>query len=380
MTIYTQKTKRHTIPLSVALVLLLLILLPAGAMAQNPIDENQQCLTCHSNPDLKIEFSDRTISGHISNGAYLASVHGQEEMTCGGCHPAHEEYPHPVVEAADSRAYTLALNETCVECHPHQTELVQDSNHAAALAEGDTNAAVCVDCHGSHDTESLHISRVKIAATCRQCHVDIYEAYSESAHGKALIEENNVDVPTCVECHGVHSMEDPHTAKFRLFSPNLCGDCHADEGLMGKYDISTDVFETYVADFHGTTVTLFEKQAPDAATNKAVCYDCHGAHAIRSMGDPAGIAASKANLLVTCQKCHPDATMNFPDSWTSHYPPTFDKQPLVGAVNLFYAIAIPGIIGFMGFFVVTDGARRLISRGKGHHPETEDNQQEEASE
>jgi hypothetical protein len=130
---------------------------------------------------------------------------------------------------------------------------------------------------------------------------------------------------------------------------------------MSKYNISTDVFETYVADFHGTTVTLFEKQSPDAATNKAVCYDCHGIHAILPPDDPESTII-KENLLKTCQQCHPDATTNFPDSWTGHYPPTFDKQPLVGAVNLFYTIIIPGTIGFMGLFVITDAGRRLIGR------------------
>ncbi len=49
---------------------------------------------------------------------------------------------------------------------------------------------------------------------------------------------------------------------------------------MDKYGISTQVLNTYVADFHGTTVTLFEKQSPDAQTNKPVCYDCHGVHDI----------------------------------------------------------------------------------------------------
>ena len=39
-------------------------------------------------------------------------------------------------------------------------------------------------------------------------------------------------------------------------SPELCASCHADEELMAPYDISTDVFETYVDDFHGTTVIL----------------------------------------------------------------------------------------------------------------------------
>ncbi len=50
----------------------------------------------------------------------------------------------------------------------------------------------------------------------------------------------------------------------------------ADEEMMGKYGISTDVFETYVADFHGHDCRLFEKQLLDQETNKAVCYDCHG--------------------------------------------------------------------------------------------------------
>jgi hypothetical protein len=136
---------------------------------------------------------------------------------------------------------------------------------------------------------------------------------------------------------------------------------------MSQYGISTNVFETYVADFHGTTVKLFEKQSPDQPTNKAVCYDCHGVHDIQSMDDPEAIAASKQNLLETCRKCHPDANANFPDSWTSHFPPTFEKQPLVATVNLFYAIFIPGTIGFMAFFVITDGGRKFFGGGKRFH-------------
>ena len=340
-------------------------------MAEGPA-ENDQCLTCHSNPDLIVEFPDgEIISGYISRTKYDNSVHSRQEMTCGGCHPNHGLYPHPDLMATDSRSYTFALNETCLECHPEQAEEVQDSNHAQALAEGNTEAAVCVDCHGAHDTISLYEARVEIAVTCRQCHSTIYDDYYHSVHGKALREENNQDVPTCVDCHGVHTMEDPRTVKFRLFSPQLCGSCHADEALMARYDISTDVFNTYVADFHGTTVTLFEKQSPDAPANKAVCYDCHGAHAILSMDDPEGIAASKENLLKSCQKCHPDATANFPDSWTSHFPSTFEKQPLVTSVNLFYLLLIPGTIGFMVLFVATDVGRTIINRGKKPPPKDE---------
>ena len=132
---------------------------------------------------------------------------------------------------------------------------------------------------------------------------------------------------------------------------------------MEKYDISTDVFDTYVADFHGTTVTLFEQEDPNVETNKAVCYDCHGVHAIKDPDDPeAGI---KANLLETCQQCHPDATANFPDSWTSHFRPSLQHNPLVFLVNLFYQIVIPATLGFFGFMVATDVYRRIRLRLRG---------------
>lgn len=341
----------------------------APAWAQEPLNEEiEDCLTCHSNPDLRVTFPDGSVKlGHIGGTTYLNSVHGQQGMTCGGCHPNREQFPHPEVEVESSRAYTLKLNETCATCHPDQANLVQDSTHAEALEAGMTEAAVCVDCHGAHDVVSLHEARVRIATTCRKCHADIYDQYSDSIHGEALREEQNRDVPTCVDCHGVHNIEDPLTTEFRLNSPDLCGSCHANEALMSQYDISTNVFETYVADFHGTTVKLFEKQSPDQPTNKAVCYDCHGVHDIQAMDDPEAIAASKQNLLETCRKCHPDANANFPDSWTSHFPPTFEKQPLVATVNLFYAIFIPSVIGFMAFFVVTDAGRKFFGGGKRWH-------------
>ncbi len=344
--------------------------------AQSPSDENEDCLTCHSNPDLSIEFaSGDTLNGYVSRTQYQHSVHGEEAMTCGGCHPDHQTYPHPEIASADARAYTLAMNDTCLECHPDQSERVQDSVHTKFLAEGKTTAAVCVDCHGAHNTQSLSESRVEIAQACQQCHAGIYTEYNESVHGKALREDGNTDVPTCVDCHGVHHIEDPRTAEYRLNSPNLCGSCHADETLMSKYDISTNVFETYVADFHGTTVTLFEKLSPDQPTNKAVCYDCHGVHNIMAADAP-NSSIIKENLLVTCQKCHPDATANFPDTWTSHFAPTFEKQPLVAAVNWFYAIIIPGVIGFMGIFVILDAGHRIF--GKKNKPHTDDNSQERA--
>jgi hypothetical protein len=134
---------------------------------------------------------------------------------------------------------------------------------------------------------------------------------------------------------------------------------------MNKYGIPTQVLNTYVADFHGTTTTLFEKITPDQVTNKPVCFDCHGVHDIKKVDDPVYGLQMKTNLLKACQRCHPDASTSFPDAWMSHYIPSPTHYALVYYVNIFYKFFIPTVIGSMGIFVTSDIVRRLIERRKG---------------
>jgi hypothetical protein len=260
---------------------------------------------------------------------------------------------------------------------------VQDSVHEAARAAGNRQAAVCTDCHTAHNVRQLTDpasgqllpeARVWIPQTCAQCHSAIYAKYQESVHGAALIEEGNQDVPTCVECHGVHRIEDPTTASFRLRSPEICAGCHTDPAIMDKYGISTQVLNTYVADFHGTTITLFEKQHPDQESNKPVCYDCHGVHDIVRPDDPVRGLQVKSNLLARCKACHPEASANFPEAWMSHYIPSATRYPLVFTVNVFYSIFIPAVLGGMGLLVLLDLSslvRQRLGKGRRAAPETE---------
>jgi nitrate/TMAO reductase-like tetraheme cytochrome c subunit len=247
-----------------------------------------------------------------------------------------------------------------------QSDLTGDSTHARASLAGNENAAVCVDCHGSHNVRNPAESRPEISRTCGQCHSAIFTIYSQSVHGAALLDEGNPDVPTCIDCHGVHNIQDPTTNLFRLRSPLLCASCHANEELMSQYGISTNVFDSYVSDFHGTTVTLFEQEDPNAAVNKAVCYDCHGVHDIKAPTD-AESSVLKDNLLQTCRKCHPDATADFASAWMGHYEPSPERYPLVYFVDQFYKYFIPGVVGFMVLVILTDIYRRVrmgIRRGR----------------
>ncbi len=322
------------------------------------------CMGCHGPPGKSMVFPNGDeVSISIDGNALHASVHGLgndwQELACTDCHQNYN-YPHPPVEAASAREYTIEKTELCGRCHETQHEGQMDSVHAEALAEGNLDAATCVDCHTAHNTPVPDQPRSRIPQMCRQCHSTIFDDYAVSVHGQALLNDENPDVPTCIECHGVHNINDPTTALFRNRSPELCASCHANQEMMTHYDISVDVFETYVDDFHGTTVTLFQSNDPNTPTNKAVCYDCHGVHAILAPDDPeAGI---KENLLVTCQQCHPDATANFPDAWTGHHRPSLRDNPLMFLVNIFYAIVIPSTVAFLGFLVATDIYRKARGR------------------
>jgi predicted CXXCH cytochrome family protein len=354
---------RRRLWLFMATVLVMGLMGAGSVLAEGPppqTGDNGACLACHNNPELSHEFaSGEILPLYVDEEAFAASVHGQEGLACTACHPDISDYPHPELLVESSRYYQLEQYRSCQRCHQEVYQQSLDSVHARELAAGNWQAPVCTDCHGAHDTTPPAQPRSKIPFTCSVCHSGIYNEYLGSVHGEALTEQGNPDVPTCIDCHGVHNQEDPRTTQFRLSSPQLCATCHADAGLMSRYEISTHVFDTYVADFHGTTVTLFERQSPDMPTNKPVCYDCHGVHNMKSADDPQS-QVFQENLLQTCQKCHPDATQNFSASWLSHYEPDRERYPVVYLVDLFYKIFIPSLLGFMGVYVVIDLGSHLV--------------------
>jgi hypothetical protein len=372
---------RRTIFLGAFLIIIIAILAGvaealAGPQAQSDTSQptptpdprlsisDEVCLGCHGQPGPSMVLENGEELGlYVPQQDYAASVHGSLGYACVQCHRQIGNYPHAPFKAKDLRDASLQLYQACQGCHQEQYALAQDSVHAAAMAQGKREAAICTDCHSAHSVrrlnkpgtlEMLPEARVWVPETCSKCHNAIFIKYKDSVHGSALIGEGNPDVPTCIDCHGVHNIENPTTAAFRLRSPQICAKCHTDEEKMAKYGISTQVLNTYVADFHGTTVTLFEKMTPDAETNKPVCYDCHGIHDIQRVDDPAKGLEVRENLLGRCQRCHPDATANFSSAWMSHYIPSPEKNPIVYYVNLFYKFFIPSVLGAMAVLVALD--------------------------
>ena len=290
---------RPVIPKVILLLASLLLVLLVGTFATRGVDAqepaplppaaaveipDETCLTCHRQDDLHLDFPSGTQLPVTVDEAMLAG-------RCTPTSPARAVTPtSPAIPTASrlpkatvtSRSTTARAAPTATPTRPSKK---WTASTPACSAAGIDEAAVCADCHGSHNIQP--ISREKhpdvpltaSAAFCEKCHAGIHEKYRDSVHGQALT-TGNPDVPTCITCHPAHTAEDPRTIDFRIKSPELCASCHADKELMAKYGISTEVFETYVADFHGKTVMLFEQTAPGQATNKAVCIDCHGVHDI----------------------------------------------------------------------------------------------------
>ncbi len=257
----------------------------------------------------------QSLSLFVDQAAFNRSTHGSRGMRCAACHPNNQRYPHPHVSAAGPR----------------------------------------------------ELSRSIVQKTCFDCHEQVFQQFKTSVHGKALVEEGNLDVPGCPDCHGVHNIRDPHTNLFRMESPDTCSRCHADPALAARYGMSPNVTESYLKDFHGASIRLTRDKSPNIASYKPVCYDCHGIHDIKKVDDPTSRVV-KENLVATCRRCHPGADATFPAAWTSHYEPDRSRWPLVYWIDTAYKILIPGIVGPMVLYILLDLFRALVNRFKNREP------------
>lgn len=321
----------------------------------------ENCAGCHSQPGLSMTVaSGEKLSLYVSPQVLAASTHGGK-LLCTDCHTSTTGYPHPKREIPSLREYSITQYEICKRCHFDNYTKTLDSVHYEKLTQGDIGTPLCTDCHGAHGVTPPSQPRSKISQACAQCHQGIYAKYFDSVHGKALITENNYDVPVCTDCHFSHTIEDPRTAGFRLKSVDLCISCHSNEKVMQKYGISTKVVKTYLQDFHGASVALLGKQGKDIWVEEAVCTDCHGVHDIKKADDPQS-AVMKANLDKVCRSCHPDASTNFPGAWLSHYEPSFNEAQLVFFVRWFYRVLIPFIVVGLAIHILVDLWRVITNR------------------
>jgi cytochrome b subunit of formate dehydrogenase len=331
---------------------------------------NAECLACHSDPNLttKVDGKDKSLA--VDESHFNASIHSMfacvdchtdvktamhettpQKITCAQCHAEQQSAydrsfhaqalkngdtraatcidchgsPHEILAASDpgSKVNHAKIASTCGTCHG-QTFVMEASGHSAqpflsytqsvhgkAVAAGSDKAAVCTDCHGSHEILSAgdsksSIFRFNVPLTCARCHSSIEKEYSESIHGQA-IKRGNSQAPVCTDCHGIHSIKNHRDPNSSVSAANLskitCARCHEGVRLAEELGIAGSRSTTYLQSYHG----LASKLGSQIVAN---CASCHGVHNILASSDPRS-TINRANLMKTCGQCHPGVGEKF---------------------------------------------------------------------
>lgn len=356
---------------------------------------NEDCLACHGDADAK--RSDGT-SVFVSSPKLEASVHGQAGVACVDCHAdlaAAREFPH-----ADRLARAQ-----CASCHEGPVSEYARSAHAAARKKnGNTLAASCADCHGTHEIRSSKdpaspTYALNLPNTCARCHGDpetirkgpiaignVAALYADSIHGQAVLKSGLVTAPNCKTCHGMHDIRrssDPAAKVFRGNIPANCGSCHEGiarqyaEGIHGRRFSGGDPHSPVCTDCHtahairradveawrldvlrecGTCHAQSQETFRDTyhgqVTNLgfariATCADCHGAHGILPASDPRS-TVSPGRRVETCRKCHPGVNEKFARYDPHPNPRDRARDPLLHFASIFMKWLLIGVMAVFG--------------------------------
>jgi cytochrome b subunit of formate dehydrogenase len=340
-----------------------------AAATHKPKDSD--CLACHADASLTMEENGKTIGLAVDEEKLKRSVHGQmfscvdchtdvkesahtqtpKKISCADCHAeAQEAFAHGTHAKAAKNGKTpaagcqdchggaheiLASDDpkspihhgnipiTCGRCHGQQFLMesnggsaqafasYQSSVHGLATEKGSTKAAVCTDCHGTHEILPANdakspIYKFNVPQTCGKCHTAVSDTFMQSIHGQGIARGNGL-APSCTDCHGIHSIKAHIDPNSPVAEQNLartsCARCHEGVRLSQEFGVAGNRISTYLDSYHG----LASKGGSAVVAN---CASCHGVHNILPSSDPHS-TINRANLDATCGKCHQGVTQKF---------------------------------------------------------------------
>ena len=361
----------------------------AAAQASPKPPPNEDCLACHGDATAKRDDG-RSIA--VDAKRFEGTTHGP--MACVDCHQdlaVVTELPHA------SRLKPVS----CASCHDEPQAQYVAGAHGMSRERGQTLAASCADCHGTHDILSASdpqssTKHLNLPRTCSKCHGnaviiqraniqigDVASQYHDSIHGRAVEKAGLVVAPSCNDCHAHHDVRrrtDPKSLVFRTNVPTTCGKCHAGIGqrfaagvhaaALGRGGVRAPVCNdchtahaiqtvdteswrlsvtrecgtchaesqrTFRDTFHGQVTAL-------GFVRVAACADCHGAHDIFPKSD-ARSTVSPGRLIETCRRCHAGANAGF-----VQYDPHADRHDKTRSPALYYAAKFMNML-LLGVFL-----------------------------
>lgn len=322
--------------------------------------DNRACLACHGDPAwAQANTPAGRPSLFVDAKAYAASTHAAR--TCTDCHQEITTVPHGTVEPVRcGRCHPTSSTSS----GRVGAATLHEGAHARALRQG-KQAPTCARCHGSHDIRGpddrrSRVHRTSIPTTCGECHSQEAAEYQDSVHGRALA-ANDTDAAVCIDCHGEHEQllptGDPASSAHPSQVPDTCSHCHESLPLTERHGLATLRAATYRESYHGIAARFGDPAA-------ANCASCHGFHDILPSSDPRS-RIHRDNLAQTCGECHPGATANFARG-TVHLIPTPKEDAPVYWVRLFYRAFIALLMAqFVALIVLDLAAHRRERRRRG---------------
>jgi formate dehydrogenase gamma subunit len=288
-----------------------------------------QCQGCHA-PGKQLPYLAGSLFHTAPHTAYDHSFHAQaihngtKAATCLDCHTKNGDMT-TILPPGDpnSTINRATIAETCGKCHGDKSVMqgsgisdrpflsYRESVHAKAMARGNTSAAVCTDCHNSHDIQPASnsqssIAKVNIPATCGKCHQTEAAEFVQSVHGQAVTRGVS-RAPVCTDCHGIHNIKVPFdqttATATTAVATDSCAKCHEGVTLTQEFGVASGRVSSYKDSYHGLASQLGSKVV-------ANCASCHGVHNILPSSDPKSMV-NASNLSQTCGQCHVGASANF---------------------------------------------------------------------
>ncbi|MCP3669696.1 MAG: cytochrome C [Gammaproteobacteria bacterium] len=165
-------------------------------------------------------------------GSYMQSIHAQPSKqdqastnaTCYDCHEAHNVGELGSIQRKEKR---LKNPEVCGRCHEEQLADYRTSNHGKAVLEkGDSDSAVCSDCHTTHAIDKPETDKAKLAITknCGDCHKEAQRTYFDSYHGQ-VHRLGYTNTAKCHDCHGSHKIQGEDDPTSEIHANNRLENC-----------------------------------------------------------------------------------------------------------------------------------------------------------
>ncbi|MDT8387848.1 MAG: cytochrome b/b6 domain-containing protein [Thiogranum sp.] len=261
------------------------------------VHSDMSCISCHSN------ITDAEVP-HVYSDA--------EPPDCASCH-------QQAWETVKSRGLTeeRARMGVVVEV----IGAYENSFHARPAGKDKVKAS-CNDCHHTHyfnvppqGTSKRTDWHLSIPNVCAECHEDALEDYADSVHGRQVLEEQNPRAAVCTDCHTSHDISKTTRDPFQLLVTRQCGSCHEQQlatyrdTYHGQINTLGYAYTAKCYDCHGSH-DILEVDDPESMVHPdnrlETCEECH---------DGRDAAQATPSLLTFGPHAHGDDFESYPQMW-----------------------------------------------------------------